>query len=42
MRGYMLACGVILLTVTSAVIPTLALFFALQRSFVAGILCLVK
>ena len=38
MRGYMPACGVILLTVTIAMIPTLALFFALQRSFVEGIL----
>ncbi|MHC1786802.1 MAG: carbohydrate ABC transporter permease [Christensenellales bacterium] len=42
MGGYVLDYGVILLTVTIATIPTLLLFFALQRSFVEGILGSVK
>lgn len=42
MGGYILDYGVILLAVTIATIPTLILFFALQRSFVEGILGSVK
>ena len=37
MGGYVLDCGVILLTVTIAANLTPALFFALLRSFVKGI-----
>lgn len=40
--GYVLDYGLILLSVTIATIPTLVLFFALQRSFVEGILGSVK
>lgn len=42
MGGYVLDYGVILLSVTIATLPTLILFFALQRSFVEGILGSVK
>ena len=42
MDGYVLDYGLILLSVTIATIPTLVLFFALQRSFVQGILGSVK
>lgn len=40
--GYVLDYGIILLSVTIATIPTMLLFFALQRSFVEGILGSVK
>ncbi len=42
MDGYVLDYGLIMLSVTIATIPTLVLFFALQRSFVEGILGSVK
>ena len=40
--GYVLDYGLIMLVVTISTIPMLVLFFALQRSFVAGILGSVK